>query len=295
MVYTKYFENESSYNSYKNKVNHAVPLVSYIGGTDDVKIGECFYIIYNVTDIENPTDLGYGIDSAKAMYIDGKQVPVTRNYQFDTVGEHYAYVQLGALSQYCFRYAPIKSIRFPDHITEIPYRGFYGCGCEWLNTNNLTNITGGAGNGMTNEFLPNVTNIGSGAFSRGTIKNICGLDKLETVGSVAFEYCSAWENEVYLPSIKSLGYRSFYGCSSLKHVILGPNLTELGGQVFWFSRGLIDVTFLSVTPPTGVDQQTFEGCNNCLIYVPDESLETYKTTEGWSQFSSRIKPLSEKI
>ena len=35
------------------------------------------------------------------------------------------------------------------------------------------------------------------------------------------------------------------------------------------------------------------GTNNCPVYVPDELIDTYKTSDGWAQYASRIKGWSE--
>ena len=63
---------------------------------------------------------------------------------------------------------------------------------------------------------------------------------------------------------------TFNGCSSLK-----------------------EVTFLHTTPPKY--NNTLTGCSSLeSIYVPDESVNAYKTATKWSQFASNIKPLSKK-
>ncbi len=74
----------------------------------------------------------------------------------------------------------------------------------------------------------------------------------------------------YIPSDVMMMYSTFEGCSSLK-----------------------EVTFLHTTPPSYSD--TLFGCSKLeTIYVPDESVNDYKTETGWLEFASKIKPLSEK-
>ena len=34
---------------------------------------------------------------------------------------------------------------------------------------------------------------------------------------------------------------------------------------------------------------------NCILYVPDNLVDSYKTTEGWSAYPDNIKPLSEYV
>ena len=62
---------------------------------------------------------------------------------------------------------------------------------------------------------------------------------------------------------------------------------------FRYCTSLKEVTFLHTTPPSY--NNTLFGCSKLeTIYVPDESVNAYKTELGWSQFASKIKPLSEK-
>ena len=62
---------------------------------------------------------------------------------------------------------------------------------------------------------------------------------------------------------------------------------------FRYCTSLKEVTFLHTTPQYYDD--TLWNCPELeTIYVPDESVDAYKTATGWSQFASKIKPLSSK-
>ena len=53
---------------------------------------------------------------------------------------------------------------------------------------------------------------------------------------------------------------------------------------------------LPTTPPSIVASGTnkiLDGTNNCPVYVPDASVNAYKT--AWSDVAGRIKPLSEFV
>ena len=49
---------------------------------------------------------------------------------------------------------------------------------------------------------------------------------------------------------------------------------------------------MSTTPPTY--NSTLTDCPIETIYVPDSSVDAYKTATGWSQFADKFKPLSSK-
>ncbi len=50
------------------------------------------------------------------------------------------------------------------------------------------------------------------------------------------------------------------------------------------------ITCNATTPPAlGTD--VFANTNNCPIYVPAASVETYKAASGWSGYASRIQAI----
>ena len=83
---------------------------------------------------------------------------------------------------------------------------------------------------------------------------------------------------------------SFSEMDTLRYVIMGENIQTLGGAMFGKCTNMEAFVIRTVTPPTISD--TFKDCN-CLIFVPDESVEAYKTATNWSKYADRIKPLSE--
>ena len=75
-------------------------------------------------------------------------------------------------------------------------------------------------------------------------------------------------------------------------VIVGTDITSIGSGAF--NKGLTSATCLSTTPPTIEDSSTFGGggSQNYPIYVPSESVNTYKTASVyWEDFVSRIEAI----
>ena len=55
-------------------------------------------------------------------------------------------------------------------------------------------------------------------------------------------------------------------------------------------RNATSITFLSTTPPTaGIN--VFENMGNIPIYVPAESVETYKAATNWVTYADRIQAI----
>ena len=109
----------------------------------------------------------------------------------------------------------------------------------------------------------------------------------------AFANCKSLVNVPNIPSGVIEMYYTFYGCTSL---VKSPSIPESATSLRSTLRAcsiLKEATFLHTTPPSYFD--TLYNCPSLeSIYVPDESVDAYKTATGWSEFASKFKPLSEK-
>lgn len=102
----------------------------------------------------------------------------------------------------------------------------------------------------------------------------------------------------------------FADCANLTHIQL-PSITSIGQDAFVRCSNLISLKIESVTPPT-IGNRAFRDCGIYLhiaapsryptpgyIYVPDESVDTYKTTgstsslNSWAYYRNYIRPISE--
>ena len=85
----------------------------------------------------------------------------------------------------------------------------------------------------------------------------------------------------------------FYRCNKLTSLVIPSNISSIGNSAFNGCSGLTSITVNSTTPPT-LGTSVFEDTNNCPIYVPDDSVSEFKTADKWSEYASRIKPISSK-
>ena len=98
-----------------------------------------------------------------------------------------------------------------------------------------------------------------------------------------------------LKNFSELPAQSFTDCTDMTEIILPENITSIGTAAFNGCTGLSSITCMAGTPPTLGSTGVFLRTNNCPIYVPDESLESYQT--AWSNITgmaSRLKGISEK-
>lgn len=114
--------------------------------------------------------------------------------------------------------------------------------------------------------------------------------------------------------LKKLNNDAFKG-AKLTSIVLPNSLDEIGGQcfrenlfseitipkniqyianmAFWDCKKLRKVIFEPTVPPTFNGSSVFYGCPSDLkIYVPDTSLNAYKTAEFYDNLANKIYPIS---
>ena len=137
-----------------------------------------------------------------------------------------------------------------------------------------------------------VTSIGNRAFRYCTVMGGATLPNgLTSLGSNAFERCSNFAT-INIP--KTLTYIPS-GCFTYNHglsmIDLHDGITSIGDSAFYHCYGLNYVICRRIIPPT-IGTSVFGQCPILnKIYVPAQSVDTYKTTSGWSEYSSIIYPI----
>lgn len=82
--------------------------------------------------------------------------------------------------------------------------------------------------------------------------------------------------------------------NSCTFIEFGPTLTRLDQYAFYNLYLCTTYIFHSITPPTMANINAFNNINSeAKIYVPDESVNAYKTATNWSTYASYIYPLSD--
>ena len=147
---------------------------------------------------------------------------------------------------------------------------------------------------VTSPKIPSgVTRMTSTFMSCYSLVNAPKIPSSVTNLSNTFRDCSSLVNAPEIPnSVTDMGF-TFRNCSSL---ITAPNIPSSVTSLNYTFDGcnrLKEVTFLHTTPPSY--SSTLDNCPSLeSIYVQDESVDTYKTATGWSEFADKIKPLSSK-
>ena len=142
--------------------------------------------------------------------------------------------------------------------------------------------------------------MGDGAFAYcSQLSSINIPESLTSIPNMAFNGCAL--SSIEIPeNITSIGYWAFSGCSSASYVSLPSSLTQLGEGAFKECGSLRYVLVNAVRPPEGTPNMDWSTSGSGRftpfsgpIYVPDESVETYKTDTYFSEYKNQIRPMSE--
>ena len=174
----------------------------------------------------------------------------------------------------------LRSIQLPYTVSFIPTSCFQGC-------TNLTNAT----------LQKGITEIRANAFREcPSLKKLIIPDTVIRLGGAAF-IDSGIEVIDLPPSVTSIGSSVFNALTTLKTVIIRGEIIKVDGSgdgsMFkcWENcTGLESFVMLS-EKPMGFGFWMLNG-TTCKIYVPDNSVDTYKVASGWSGLANRILPLS---
>lgn len=182
--------------------------------------------------------------------------------------------EIGAIA--FMRCISLAKIKLPESITSIGLQAFDSC-------YKLSDIN-----------LDKVVTIGDSAFTQCISLNI--IVKLTSLSQTVLKgtfYNTAIEKVEDLGNIVQLEYLAL-STPTLKYVTLPASLRTLKDEPFQTSSNIVWIKSLAVTPPSIINT-TINLNENMIVYVPDESINAYKTASGWTSLKTRIKGLSNFI
>ncbi|MBP3762647.1 MAG: hypothetical protein J6I49_02075 [Bacteroidales bacterium] len=131
---------------------------------------------------------------------------------------------------------------------------------------------------------------------------------LQPEGDIVIPETVTYQGKAYI--VTSIGDSAFYDCNmqarySYINVTIPPTVNNLGDYSLYFSGDVCKIRSLPLIPPVlgtfpfnpykpgetlaiGGSTTTIEGIS-AEVYVPCESLELYKSAQGWSSYSSLIE------
>lgn len=164
------------------------------------------------------------------------------------------------------------SYTIPDGVTEIGDYAFDYC-------QNLTQVT----------IPQGVTKIGYQSFGQCKLLSEINLpESLTEIGQMAFFNCTALKSINIPEGIQQIRQSTFSACSSLEEVTIPASVTNIQGWAFDNCFKLQRVYCKPTTPPTLYQGMFDEAHASLKIYVPANSLDSYKKKQYWSAYASKM-------
>lgn len=170
----------------------------------------------------------------------------------------------------------LKNVEIPSSVTTIEEYAFYRCG------------------GLESIALPSgLTIINKGTFYNcESLVSVVVPSEVTVIDNYAFRNCGSLATVEVGEKLERIGSYSFCNCTSLGEFTIPASVTEIGGWTFEYCESLVAVYCYPVEPPLlSYDAFDHNGANR-IIYVPSESVDTYKGASVWSDYASSIEPLS---
>ena len=217
----------------------------------------------------------------RAFYGHSRLTSVTIPNSVTSIGE--------SAFEYC---SGLKSATIGNSVTSIGEEAFYDCtGLTSVTIGNSVKFIGYAAfqncSGLTLVTIPNsVTSIGEDAFYECSgLTSVTIGNSVTSIGQEAFSGCSGLTSVTIPNSVISVGYGAFEDCSGLTSVIIGNSVTLIGEIAFSGCSGLTKLVSLAVAPPScGYEALRDIDKTACRLFVPEESVNKYKTADQWEEF-----------
>ena len=175
-----------------------------------------------------------------------------------------------------YKCSTLASVIIPKGVTQINHAAFADC-------NNLSSVS------LPEGFL----SFGSGAFDCSGLTSIIIPEGVTQIGMMAFNLCEQLVSVSLPQGLIRICARGFDGCSSLNTISIPDTVTAIDQYGFSGCSGLSSIIIHATTPPSIKNSYVFSNTNNCPIYVPAESVDSYKTADKWSDLAERIFAIVE--
>lgn len=164
---------------------------------------------------------------------------------------------------------------------------------QWFSGSNLRSIRD---TGMLSSY-PGIVSGGKpyGCFTATKIKSAHINSYVRVIGKACFAGCQSLENVTIDEGLETIETDAFTNCTSVKKMILPASLKFVNNKAMGGMTSLESVVFSGAVPPTFGSALIFpdSGTSAFTIYVPDASVDAYKTATYFGNYAGKVKPLSQ--
>lgn len=201
----------------------------------------------------------------------------------------------------------LADITIPDSVTSIGSNAFHNCTklTSISIPNSVTIIEDSAFSSCSSlvsaSISDSITSIGTGTFHNcPNLTNFSGLLAsddgrcLIVNGAVVAFAPSGLTEYTIQDGTTSIKDNTFSVCRKLESITIPDSITSIGWEAFVWDTKLIEVYCKPTTPPQAIpfDRNYWWAFNGNAperkIYVPRESVEAYKSADGWSDYADAI-------
>ena len=127
---------------------------------------------------------------------------------------------------------------------------------------------------------------GYSPFYRNTsLETVRITDRETEISENEFYGCTSLKSVSMGDGIDTIGRYAFSGCSALERFSFGTGLKSIGDEAFSDCTGMKKLVSKTAVPPV-CGPQALDDINKweCTLYVPQESLDAYKSAAQWKEF-----------
>ena len=184
----------------------------------------------------------------------------------------------------------LQSVHIPKEVTSIKAQAFREC----LRLNDVYLSSGIASIGQSafvGCFDIYNSTYGSINFHINSIEDWCRIDMPKEITSaqetIYLKVNDMSVTDIIIPeTITAIKPYAFKSCR-VNYVSMHEDISSVGDEAF-YECGLKEVYCKSSTPPIGGDDMFEHNSSELKIYVPETSVDAYKTTDGWKDYAYYI-------
>ena len=137
---------------------------------------------------------------------------------------------------------------------------------------------------------------GKAQYPNGDTEGVIIPQSVTSIGGYAFYVWTSNNKPLVIPnSVTSISNNAFMGWNSnINPLVIPDSVTSIGDFAFFGWRVVPYIEIRAITPPTLAGYQAFTNQNDAPIYVPDESVDDYKTATNWVNLADRIFSINDK-